>query len=243
MKKNSVILVVLIATAALLVYLFVSGGVNTLSSHSNPADISKSNSTGQGITVQAYHCPDSVLAQYNSTGLIPLSVEQTECTLLTIPQNFGVGAGASIVTNLGNPTVCSTTAQCQSKFSSTGVECYQGQCVLASVSSIQVGVSVTNPSTSQVTFNNVYPSSVSPTIWNTSMSNKTAVTLIPGQTGSWSGSGILTSGLQGTNQTFAVVVSATNSYTGAVTTVSDQVQLRINADPTGALTISIASPV
>lgn len=50
------------------------------------------NNTGQnitsGITIVAYHCPQNIIDKYNSTGIIPLNVEQSECTPLNVPSWF-----------------------------------------------------------------------------------------------------------------------------------------------------------
>jgi len=257
-KNNTIIWIIVILLAIALLYFFVLSPQSQipLSQEAAPATLSNTNSSGTGIAVTFYNCPQSVIAQYNSTGLVPLSVEQTQCTQISVPASFS-SAGASIVTRQ-TPITCTTNANCYTSYntnlaSSPYLECYNSQCVLGSnqqtpalgsITTVQLSIGVTNPGTSQITFTGVSPTTVTPAVWSTAMGTMTPQTLAPGATYTWPGaSGILTSSLQGTNTTFSTTISGTNSYTGQVTTATSTVTLQFLTDPTGGLTASISSPI
>ncbi len=140
---------------------------------------------------------------------------------------------------------CTTKAQCSGYDTNPNIMCWNGKCVLGNVAFMDLGVSVENPSTSEIAFTNVVPSSASPAVFWTKLDKTPVAKLSPGDpVRSWSTtSPMLLSGLEGTTQTFSVIVSGTNEYTGEIFSTSDSITLSFDADPTGELIASVVSPV
>lgn len=259
-KDNSkaIVIVVVLLVAIFGVYYFLSQQ-KPLLDHAVPADLSKPNTGSNGISVSFYSCPDSVTEKYKSTGLIPLSVEESQCTKVSVPQAFTTagsivepGQGGFSIVKRTSPQSCSLISDCYSYYhtnatASPYLQCYQSQCILGQISSVNLNIGVTNPSTSQITFTSVSPTTISPALWGTAMGAITPQTITPNSGYTWiATSGILTSSyenLTGNKVTFSTVVSGTNAYTNVVTTSTDSVDLVFATNPNGALNVSIISPI
>lgn len=258
MNKNGkldVIVWVLLAIAIIVVYIVITGGkIIPLSQEANPADLTNKKGSGTGIAVSLYNCPPDLA----NKSIITQSELSQYCTKIAVPITFSstsTSPVASIVTRT-TPITCTSTASCLTSYSTTATAspnlmCYNSQCVLGSVTAISLSIGVTNPASSQITFTSVSPTSVTSTpltgVWATAMGTMTPQTIIPGQTFTWTGSAMGTSQFGSvatpTTQTFAMTISGTNSYTGAVTTQSSSVALTFAADPTGAFTVIVNSPI
>lgn len=261
-----------IIVAVVLIGILIFGGYTllfpqkSLTEHALPADLSKPNTGSNGISVSFYSCPSSVTDKYKSTGLIPLSVEESQCTKVLLPPAFTTagtivesGFGGFSIVKRPSPQACTTTSECYTKYNTNAsaspyMQCYQSQCVLGwspvlgqGISSINLNIGVVNPSTSQITFTSVSPTTITPAIWGTAMGVITPQTVLPNSGYTWiATSGILTSTFEnatGNPITFSTTVSGTNSYTSAVTTATDHVDLVFQTNPSGALNVSIASPI
>lgn len=247
MKNKNIIWVILIIAAIVLIYLFANGTFGNqipLSQEANPANLGNTNSSGTGIAVTMYNCPPDIA----NMSIIPQNL-LSQCTKISIPTKFS-SAGESIVTRT-TPITCTSTATCLASYSTTAalspnLECYNSQCVLGSITAIQLGIGVLNPASSTLTFTGVSPTSVTSTlagVWSTAMSTMASQTLTPGQSYSWTGAAMGTSQFVGTTQTFATTISGTNGYTGSVTQATSSVSLVFATDPSGSLTASISSPI
>ncbi len=140
---------------------------------------------------------------------------------------------------------CTTTDQCSGHDTNPNIMCWKEKCVLGNVDKMDLGVSVENPSDSEVAFTNVAPSSASPSAFWTNLDKTPVSKLSPGDPiKSWVTTTPISVGIwEGTTQTFTVEVSGTNEYTGLTFSTSDSITLAIDADPTGVLIASIVSPV
>jgi len=222
--KNVWVIILLVAVAVGAFLLFAPRE-KTVAEHAVPADISKSGS-GTGLQLKFYD------ANGNPIDIPSWFASQTGST-----------APFAIVSRTTAPS-CTDKTQCVGYASNPNIMCWNGKCVLGNIASMDAGVQVTNPSSSQLSFINLAPSTASPSIFNTNL-NKTVISrLSPGQTAGWMTlTPISVSSFVGTNQTFSVSVQGTNEYTGTVNTVSDSLVLQFLPDPTGSLSVSLVSPI
>jgi len=225
-KTNLVVVLVVIALAVLLFFILSGGTVKTVLEHKTPADISKEEE-GTGLDLRFY---------------------DKDGNEIQIPEWFTT---ASVVPGLGDFTIvrrttaptCTAVSQCAGYITNPNIMCWTGKCVLGNVASMTAGVSVTNPTSSEVSFLNIAPTTVSPTAFNTAL-DKTAYTkLSPGGTKSWSSTTMSVGVWEGTQQTFSVSVSGTNEYTGQIVTVSDSITLAFDKDPSGTFSVVVQTPV
>lgn len=143
-----------------------------------------------------------------------------------------------------SPQSCSIRTQCPNYATNPNILCWNGQCVLGNVASMDMGVQIENPSSSQVTFNNVKVITASPSALNTAINKSTISSLVPGQSVSLgTTSPISVTSFAGTTQTFSINVQGTNSYTGQVNDVTASSQLVFASDPTGSLNVGLISPI
>lgn len=225
-KDNSKTIVAVILVAVLLigVYFFFTQP-KTVEQHKNPADISKSEK-GTGLQLKFYDANGN-----------PIAIPSWFSTASIVPPEF------SIVSRPPAPS-CSDRTQCSGYATNPNIICWNSKCVLGNIVSMDMGVQVTNPSSSQLSFTNLAPTIVSPSLFNTNLNKSVVTRLSPGNTASWvTLTPMAVSSFVGTNQTFSVTVSGTNEYTGAVNTVSDSLLLSFAPDPTGSLTVSVVSPI
>lgn len=226
MNKAFVFLVLLLLIVGIVYFMSRDKITDTKSvnEHKVPADISKGED-GTGLNLKMY---------------------DEDGNEITIPDWFKVssisGDPYTIVTH--SPTTsCTTRTNCPGYATNPAIDCYNGVCALKGVSSMTMGVSVTNPSTSGITFQSIGPSAVSPTAFYNAL-NKTALkTMAPDTTFSWTSTTISVAAFEGTTQTFSVTVEGYNPYTGANVTASDSLALSFAANPTGSFTVLVSSPL
>jgi len=225
-KADKLLVFVIIAIAVVGLFYWFSAGGKSILEHREPADISKEEK-GTGIYLKLY---------------------DEDGNEITIPDWFKVGSIAgeafTIVRHPPAPA-CTAVTQCSGYETNPNIMCWNGKCVLGNVASMDLGISVENPTTSEITFLNVAPSSATPSEWWTSLDKTPVSTLAPGDpVGFWiTTSPLSLSGWEGTQQTFSVTVSGTNEYTGQTVTPGDSIQLAFDADPTGEFIVSIVSPI
>ena len=225
-EQKNLFIFVIIAIAAIALFIVFSGNVEkTVLQHKTPADISKSES-GTGLDLKFY---------------------DKDGNEIQIPDWFKVNsavdvAGFTIVRRSTAPS-CVLKSDCAGYLTNPNIMCWNTKCVLGNVASMTAGVSVTNPATSQVAFLNVAPGTVTPLAFNTALSKIATARLAPGQTASWASTAMSVAVWEGTSQTFNVTVSGTNEYNSANVKVSDVIVLVFEADPTGAFTVAVQSPI
>ena len=231
-KSNIVMVLAILAIIAVALYYLVplitlSTKVKTILEHSTPADLS-SNEQGTGIQLKFYDANGNEIP-------IP-SWFKVSSIINPTPQEYTIIKHSSVV--------CTTKANCPGYATNPAIDCWNLVCALKGIASMDMGVSVINPSSSTVNFLNIAPSTVSPTAFNTQLDKTSLAKLIPGQTKSWmTTSPITVAQYEGTTQAFNVTVSGTNEYTGATVSASDTVSLTFGADPTGAFQVVIQSPI
>ena len=139
---------------------------------------------------------------------------------------------------------CTARSQCSGYLTNPNIMCWNGKCVLGNVASMDLGVSVENPSDSEVAFTNIAPSSASPSEFWTKLDKTLHAKLSPGDpVKSWSTTSPMPlSNWEGTTQTFNVIISGTSEYTGELVTSSDSIQLSFDADPVGTFIITVEPP-
>lgn len=214
-----VILVLLLGASFLL-----TTPTKTVAEHKTPADISKSEK-GTGLDLKLYDANGNEISipTWFSTASI-------------------VSPGFSIIRHSPAPS-CTARTQCTGYQTNPNIMCWDGACALGNVASLSLGVSVTNPESSQVAFTNLAPTTVSPSEFDSALSKTPVAKLEPGETTSWSSTPISVTSWTGA-KTFSTTISGTNEYTGAVQTVTDSLTLDFAADPTtGGFTVSIVSPI
>lgn len=222
-RSSTITLVLVIAALALLFVSFSSGG-KTILEHREPADISKEES-GTGLDLKLYDADGNEI---------------------TIPDWFSTSEVDGAFTIVRHPPApsCTVRTQCVGYDTNPNIGCWQGSCVLQDVVAMDLGVSVFNPASSELSFLSVAPQSATPVAFWTNL-DKTAVgTLSPGQTASWQTTSPMSVGVwEGTQQTFSIVVEGTNQFTGEVVQASDSIDLAFDANPVGGFTVSIVSPI
>ena len=223
---NKVIAIVIVLALILVLFLWYSGTGKTILEHRQPADISQEEE-GTGLDLRLY---------------------DEDGNEIEIPDWFSTATDSkvgifSIVRHPPAPT-CTTRTQCAGYDTNPNIGCWEGKCVLQNIGSMDLGVSVTNPIASEVAFLNVAPSAASPTIFNTNLDKTVTTTLLAGQTASWMTTAPMSVGVwEGTQQVFSISVSGTNEYTGETFTAGDSITLAFDANPAGAFTVSIVSPI
>lgn len=223
--KNNLVIWVVVAAVVIALFVMYSGNEKTVIEHKTPADISKSES-GTGLDLKFF---------------------DKDGNEIQIPSWFATNAatdvgGFTIVRRPTAPT-CTAVSQCTGYLTNPYIMCWTGKCVLGNVAAITAGVSVTNPAGSQVAFLNVAPTLVTPAAFNTALTKTPTATLSPGQTASWTSTAISLGAYEGTQQTFNVTIQGTNQYTSGTVKASDALVLAFDADPTGAFTVSVQSPI
>lgn len=223
--KTIAVIVILLAVVLGAYLLISSSQSKTIQQHQKPADISSSQ-TGTGLNVvlkDAQGNPIAIPSWFSTSSI--------------------VAPGFAVVRH--NIVGCSDRTACSGYATNPNIMCLSSQCVLGNVATIVIGINVTNPSTSQITFTNIAPGTLSPTVLDAAISKTPVASLAPGQSVGWVSSdmNIQSNGWIGTSQTFTVSATGTNSYTGQSSSVSDSVTLSFLADPSGALTVSIVSPI
>jgi len=226
MANNKIFLVVILVIAAFLAFSVYQAGQKTVNEHKTPADISKGES-GTGLNLKFYDAngnPIEIPDWFRASSVVDV-------------------AGFAIVSHPPAPT-CTVVSACAGYATNPNIMCWNSKCVLGNVASIDMGVSVTNPTSSTVSFLNVAPTTALPAAFNTVLSKTVTSILAPGQTSNWATTSPLSvSPWIGTTQTFSVTVAGTNQYSGVVTSVSDSISLAFEADPQGALSVSVISPI
>lgn len=224
--KGIVIALVVIALLVVAYFLFFTK-TKTVLEHRTPADIS-SNEKGTGLNLKLYDANGNEIE-------IPSWFSTSSIVEPSIFEQF------TIVRHPPAPT-CTTRTTCTGYASNPNIICWGGTCALGNVNSLTMGVSVTNPASSQLSFLNLAPTTVLPTEFNTALTKTPYAKLSPGQTTSWTSTAISIASWTG-SKTFSATVSGTNEYTGVANTVTDSLTLDFAADPSGNLLVSIVSPI
>jgi len=154
-----------------------------------------------------------------------------------------IEAGEFTIVRRSTAPSCIAVTQCAGYATNPNIMCLNSKCVLGNVASMTAGVSVTNPSTSQIAFLNVAPKSATPLAFNTALDKTPVSRLAPGQIAAWASTAMPVDIWEGTQQTFNVTVSGTNEYNGAIVKASDAIILVFDADLAGTFTVSIQSPI
>lgn len=224
--KSNALLIVVIAVIVL-GYLYFAGYLGptekTVNEHKVPADISQSQS-GTGLNMKLY---------------------DKDGNEVTIPEwfkvNSAVDVGAFTVFRRQTTPTCTVSSDCSGYTAGSHIICMEGRCALGAISTMTLGMGVTNPSSSQVAFLSVAPTIVTPTAFNTALSKTPVAKLSPGQTVTFPSASMALSQWEGTTQTFNVTVSGTNEYSGVIVTASDALTLQFWAEPAGTFTVSIVT--
>ena len=225
-KTNVLLVFVVIAIALVGVFYWFSAGGKSILEHREPADISKEEE-GTGIYLKLY---------------------DEDGNEIDIPDWFKVGSiigdSFTIVRHPPAPS-CTAVSQCDGYLTNPNIMCWNDKCVLGNVGYMDLGISVVNPVSSEITFLNVAPTSATPIEWWNNLDKTAVARLAPGDPAAFwtTASPLPVSGWEGTQQTFSVSVSGTNEYTGATVTPGDTIQLAFDADPTGTFMVSIVSPI
>lgn len=228
-ETNNLLIIVILAVVVIVGYLYFTGyfagGEKTVTEHKTPADISQSES-GTGLDLKFY---------------------DKDGNEIEIPSWFKVSsvvnAGEFTIVRRSTAPTCALRTDCAGYATNPNIMCWATKCVLGNVASMTAGVSVTNPTSSQVAFLNVAPTIVKPATFDTALSKTPTPKLLPGNTVSWSSTAMSVGVWEGTTQTFNVTVQGTNEYNSATVKVSDAIALMFETDPTGAFTVSVQSPI
>jgi hypothetical protein len=142
-----------------------------------------------------------------------------------------------------SPASCTTRTNCNNYAANPNIICWNSQCVLGNVAAMDMAINITNPSSSQVAFNNVGVKSATPAGLYTAMNKSIISTLNPGQSALVGTTTPLSVTSFSGTQAFQVVVNGTNSYTGQVSEVTGSISLVFASDPTGGLNVVLISPI
>lgn len=228
-SKKTILAIALIAIVLIGGYMLLNQQTKTIEQHKTPADITSSEK-GTGLDLKFY---------------------DTNGNEITVPSWFSTagsivdmeGKGFAIASRTSAPS-CTDRTQCTGYATNPNILCWSGKCVLGNIGSMSMGVSVTNPSSSQITFTNILPVAGTPAALFSAMGKTPTASLSPGNTASWvTATPVSITSFVGTNQTFSITVNGTNSYTGAVNSISDSLVLQFLPDPSGSLNISLSSPI
>jgi hypothetical protein len=227
-NRNVIVIIALLLVVAFGAYYFLTSN-KTLEEHSTPADISEG-SSGTGLNLTFYDANGNPI-------VVPSWFATASIVDMDIVSDF------AIVSRTSAPS-CTDRTSCNGYATNPNIMCWSGKCVLGNIAAMSMGVTVTNPSSSQIPFTNVLPVSGTPAALYSAMDKTPVALLSPGNTASWvTTSPVSVTAFVGTNTTFSIVVNGTNSYTGAVTQISDSLVLQFLGDPTGGLNISLSSPI
>lgn len=224
-KTNWLMIAILIVVAIGLVWFLMGAQAEkTLKEHEEPADISEGE-TGTGMKIRFY---------------------DKDGNLIEIPDWFSTGSTIplgeySIVKRVSPPT-CVTSTGCPGYIVGGYIMCWQSQCVLAQVDSMDISFTATNPSTSTVSFLNVVPTTVSPAAFSSALTKTTVSKLAPGENKVWTSGIFDITQFEETTTTFNVLVEGTNEYTGETVDVGDSISLVFQSDPTGTFSVVVSSP-
>ncbi len=225
-KTDRKMVLILVAIAVVIV-LYLLLGTDLFAVRNGAADISKGEE-GTGLYLKLYDKDGNVI---------------------DVPDWFKVSTIAKVgpFTIVRHPPApsCTTRTQCSGYATNPNIICWNDKCVLGNVASMDLGVSVENPSTSEIAFTNVAPFAASPAEFWTKLDKTAHVKLSPGDpVKSWSTTSPMSlSTWEGAQQVFSVTVAGTNEYTGTTFSTSDSITLAFDADPTGAFTVSVVSPI
>lgn len=222
-KKNIIVIVLLVIAILGIGYFFWNSSFKSVNEHKTPADISK-NEKGTGLDLKLYD---------------PSGKE------IEIPDWFSTASIVeppfTIVRHPPAPT-CTVRTTCEGYATNPNIMCWAGACALGNVGSLTMGIKVTNPESSQISFLNLAPTTALPAEFNSALDKTSWPKLAIGDIHTWSSTLISVASWTG-SKVFTATVQGTNEYTGAVNTVSDSLTLDFAADPTGVLTASIISPI
>jgi hypothetical protein len=223
-NKNVIVGVLLVVVLLFGVYSIFAQS-DTLEEHSDPADISQGES-GTGLTMEF---------QDENGNIVEIPSWFSTASIIPLPGEFSIVKRTS-------PSSCTARTQCTGYATNPNILCWNSQCVLGNIANMRLSFTVTNPSSSQLTFLNVAPTTATPTLLNTAL-NKTAVSsLAPGASNTWQTDWVAISSFEGTTQTFSITAQGTNEYTGESVTVSDSLQLAFASNPTGSLALVLSNP-
>jgi len=208
-------------------YMQTSTQIKTIAEHRIPADITKEEQD-QGMQLKFY------------------DVDGNE---IVIPEWFKVVSAVSPITQeftivRHSAVACTTKSNCPEYELNPAIDCWNSVCSLKGVFSMDLGVSVVNPASSTTSFLNVRPIALSPSAFSEQMDTTPLDELIPSQTKTWmTTTPIVVEPYEGTTQTFSVTVAGIDKYTGEEVSTGDVIQLTFGADPTGAFSVNIVSPI
>ena len=225
-KIDKKIMIVILAILGI-VFLFVFVGKTKISMEEmgQPTDISEGGDQNQGLK---------------------LLLKNADGELVEIPEWFAAGYDVpfTIVTRTA-PIACTlatVAVDCAGYTPANEIDCWEGKCVLKNIAQMAIAATVENPPTSEVTFQNVYVSSVTgPAGFAFSADSQV---LNPGDPAYYFTSNWLDISSVTGQQAFQVEVTGTNQYTGAAVVVpSATLTLVFEADPTGSFDVNIVSPI
>ncbi len=225
---NRIVIVIIAIIGIVFLLLFIGKTRISMEEMGQPTDISEGGEQNQGLK---------------------LLLKNKEGELVEIPEWFStqsiIPLGEFTIVTRTAPIACTlatVAADCTGYTPENEIDCWQGKCVLKNIAQMAIQASVENPPTSEVTFQNVYVSSVTgPAGFAFPADNQV---LMPGDpayyfTSSWLDISAVTG-----QQAFQVVVTGTNQYTGvAVVVPSAILTLVFEADPTGSFDVNIVSPI
>lgn len=224
--KQNIVIFVVVALLVLFFYIYAGGSAKTIAEHRTPADISESEK-GTGLDLKFYDSEGN-----------PIQIPEWFSTASVVPMG-----DFSIVSRPSAPA-CTAVSQCSGYQTNPNIKCFTGKCVLGNIGSMDVGVNVQNPVSSEIAFINVAPTTILPVELDSAFDKTLFARLAPGQSTSWSTfSPVDVTGWEGTQKTLSISVSGTNEFTGQVNTVVDSIILNFDADPTGLFTVVVQSPV
>ncbi len=226
-KIDRLIVFVIVAVAVIAVFLLLSGQAKiSMEELGEATDISEGGEQERGLR---------------------LLLKNIDGEYVEIPEWFSTASTAPIFTIVTRPpalacTPATVAVDCPGYTVANEIDCWANKCVLKNIAELAIGAAVENPSTSEVTFQGVYVSSVfGPTEFTFPVVNQD---LAPGDpeylfTSDWMDITTWTG-----QKSFKVEVTGTNQYTGATQTApSGTLILDFEADPTGDFIVSIISPI
>ncbi len=226
-SKSGIVAIVVILLLVAGAFIYLNQDTKTVNEHRQPADISD-NEDGTGLDLRFYDADGN-----------PIEIPDwfSTASIVSPLDTF------SIVRHPPAPS-CTAVSQCAGYQTNPNIQCWNGACVLGNVAAMDIGVNVQNPASSEITFTNVRPTTVTPSAVNSVFDKTPLSSLAPGESHSWqTNSPVDVTVWEGTQQTFSVSVAGVNQYTGATNTVVDSITLAIDEDPTGLFVVSVQSPV
>ena len=198
-------------------------------------------------TIAEHRIPVDITSGEQDQGM-QLKFYDADGNEIVIPEWFKVVSAVSPIqefTIVRHSTVaCTTKANCPGYELNPAIDCWNSVCALKGVFSMDLGVSVVNPASSTTSFLNVRPITLSPLAFSEQMDTTPLDELIPSQTKTWmTTTPIVVGQYEGTTQSFSVTVAGIDKYTDEEVLVGDLIQLTFGADPTGAFSVNIVSPI